>query len=213
MKAIFVRKILANKHDAVSFYFKVDKTLKFTPGQFTELTLKGVGKHWFTISSPPGSNEFSITTRLTGSPFKNKLNELKVNDQVLVAEPMGDFVLPIDTSRPILLVAGGIGITPFLSMLKDGLKRGVNHQLYLLYAAAQTDDFIDLSKYKSLLKAYHQKVGRLDSNDILKIANKLNQPLIYISGPEPMVEALVDNLKKSGIKENRLVADYFPGYE
>ncbi|MHB1864575.1 MAG: ferredoxin--NADP reductase [Candidatus Saccharimonadales bacterium] len=213
MVARFSHKQPANRHDAFSFFFSVDHILNFIPGQFTELTLKGSGSHWFTISSRPGLREFSITTRLTGSQFKDALNNLKVGDVINAAEPMGDFVLPITTTRPILMVAGGIGITPFLSILENGLIIGDDHKLHLLYAASSKSDFIDLSKYSKLLLSDRRIVGRLEAKQILREAGNLNLPYIYTSGPEPMVESLVKDLQSSGIHKDSLVSDYFPGYE
>lgn len=187
--------------------------INFIPGQFTELSIKDVGSHWFTISSAPESDHFSITTRLTGSEYKDALNSLRPGDILDAAEPMGDFVLPQDTSRAILMVAGGIGITPFLSILKSGLDKGVKHQLHMLYAASSEADFVDLSPYKKLLITYDQKIGRLEAKDILRLSSKLSQPYIYTSGPEPMVEAIVKHLRKNHVPEDSLISDYFPGYE
>lgn len=212
MKATYVRKEPTNKNDACSFYFLPERELEHTAGQFTELSLKDVGKHWFTISSPPGTKEFSITTRLTGSDFKNALNALKPGDSLDAAEAMGDFVLPVSKSIPIVMVAGGIGITPFLSILGEGLNHPENRSLNLLYAASTDMDFIDLSKYKKLLSSYKQITGQLTAQDILDFASKLDGPYIYTSGPEPMVESLVKELKGSGLPGNRLIGDYFPGY-
>ncbi|MEI9914254.1 MAG: FAD-dependent oxidoreductase [Candidatus Saccharibacteria bacterium] len=213
MMAKFVRKEPANKHDAVTFYFSVDHTLNYTAGQFTELTLDKVGRHWFTLSSAPGKAEFTITTRLTGSDFKNALDSLKPGDEIYAADSMGDFVLPIDSSRPILMVAGGIGITPFYSILQDLHKKNSSlYKLHLLYIASSKEDFLDLSKYKDLLVSYKEIIGRVESSDILKDASALSDPYIYTSGPEPMVEKIVSDLKAAGIPEDSLVSDYFPGY-
>ena len=213
MNASFVRKIKENKSDAYSFYFLPSKKLRYQPGQFTELTLPGVGKHWFTISSDPTPNEISITTRLTGSEYKKTLDQLQVNDTVQIAEPMGDFVLPKDQSTPIILVAGGIGITPYLSILKNLQLMGGDYKISLIYAVKSSKDLIDISQYKGLLKSYKEVIGKLDSSLIYSKAQKLVNPLIYISGPESMVESLINDLETKGINKSRLVGDYFPGYK
>lgn len=213
MKAKFVRKHPETKTDIVSFYFAPEHKVSQIAGQYTELSLKGVGKHWFTVSSPPESTEMSITTRLTGSDFKNALNALKPGAEVHLAEPMGDFVLPIKPTRPILMVAGGIGITPFLSILRHNLQHNGGYNLHLLYGAGSEDDFINVEPYMGLLTSFKPVVGRISTKDILAAAKELDEPYIYTSGPEPMVEQFVKELKGAGIPDNRLVADYFPGYE
>ena len=212
MKAVFIKKININHSDGYSFFFKPDRAIKHIAGQFTELSIKGVGKHWFTISSSPGEEYFSITTRLTGSPYKNALDNLKKGDVIEAAEAMGDFVLPVNKNKEILMIAGGIGITPFQSIIKDCYLKHEKRNLHLVYASSKKEDFIDLTKYKSILKSYKKIIGQLTLEDILKSSSQLNDPYIYLSGPEKMIEVLTEKLKNSGIKDNHIIADYFPGY-
>lgn len=212
MKAIFLRSKNETSTAIKSYYFSVDPKPHFTAGQFTEITIEGVGKHWFTISSDPGDKEISITTRLTGSDYKNALDNLKKGDSVGFAEPMGDFVLPVDNTTPILMVAAGIGITPFLSILKDQKKNPSDRNLNLIYASRSNEDFLDISIFSYLLNSYKKITGSLTSKDILIEANKLTDPYIYISGPEPLVEKLVKDLLDNNFPDDQIIADYFPGY-
>src|SRR5674476_218591 len=109
-----------------TFWFEPDKPFHFTAGQFSELYLphdhpdERGEKRWFTISSSPHEKLVSITTKFAlerGSSFKQTLSQLKPDATVELAEAMGDFVLPVDQTRPLIFIAGGIGLTPFHSML------------------------------------------------------------------------------------------------
>jgi ferredoxin-NADP reductase len=132
---------------------------------------------------------------------------------------MGDFVLPIDTSLPILMVAGGIGITPYLSILSH-LSQGVNkndYDLNLLYAVNGLAEALDLTDYQSLLSSFEiidtsNKNNRLSPELLMSKYELLNQPIIYLSGPEPMVESIGKQLLILGVPEFKLVRDFFPGY-
>src|SRR4051794_22272390 len=124
MKAIFDHSEVITD-DITSFWFKTEQPLSYTAGQFTELTLthdnpddRGL-KRWFTLSSAPGGELVSITTRRShdkGSTFKKTLWSMEAGHEVDLAEAMGDFVLPKLIQTPLILVAGGIGVTPFHSM-------------------------------------------------------------------------------------------------
>ncbi len=111
-----------------TFYFRPEKPAHYTAGQYTELALphphpdKRGGRRWFTLSSSPTEDLLSITTKYAGdddtSSFKRTLFKLKPGSEVHMADPMGDFVLPKLIQTPLVFVAGGIGITPFHSMLE-----------------------------------------------------------------------------------------------
>src|ERR1700722_16878985 len=126
-----------------TFYFRPEKPVHYTAGQFIELTIphknpdkRGI-KHWFTLSSPPTDELLSITTKFAGdqsSSFKKALFKLKPGTELRMADPMGDFVLPKLIQTPLIFVAGGIGITPFHSMLSWLAATGEVRPIKLLYA-------------------------------------------------------------------------------
>src|SRR4051812_34213512 len=126
MKAIFDHS-QPEAANITTFFFRPEKPVQYTAGQFTELYLphnnpdkRGI-KRWFTISSSPSEELLSITTKFTpekGSSFKETLRKLVPGTEVHLEEPMGDFVLPKLIQTPLIFVAGGIGITPFHSILE-----------------------------------------------------------------------------------------------
>jgi ferredoxin-NADP reductase len=220
-------------HNIISFYFKPPRKVRYTAGQFIELTLphdnpdKRGHKHWFTVSASPSEDLLAITTKFPGegqtSTFKQTLQKLKPGEEVLMSDPMGDFVLPKDKTIPIVFVAGGIGVTPMRSMVNWLVDEKEQRPIKLIYAANSQDEvaFADLFKVYGLPVAYvftkppknwKGESGRLDAKRILELAPDKDNQLYYLSGPEPMVEAFVKDLAAAGIPSRRLVGDYFPNY-
>jgi ferredoxin-NADP reductase len=216
-----------------TFWFEPERPMQYTAGQFTELTLKhpepderGV-KRWFTLSSSPTDELVSITTRYAGddksSTFKKTLFALQPGDKVELADAMGDFVLPKHVQTPLIFVAGGIGITPFHSMFKWLADTGEQRDIRFLYAVNTEDDIIFQDTYDKAgvhatiivgnpSEAWGGLRGRLDAETILGIEKPNDDSLIYLSGPEPMIEALEAGLQKHGVDKRQIVGDFFPGY-
>jgi ferredoxin-NADP reductase len=215
-----------------TFWFKPERRLRFTAGQYTELTLKhphyddrGV-KRWFTLSSSPNNEMVSITTRFFGeksSSFKKALFSLKPGTEVDLAEAMGDFVLPKLITTPVIFVAGGIGITPIHSILSWLAETGEQRPIRLLWSVRTEDDITFQNVIKAAgmdatisvsqpSPAWGGEHGQLTAEKILGLEPVDDDTLIYLSGPEPMLEALETDLKKHGIQKRQLVTDFFPGY-
>ncbi len=216
-----------------TFYFRPEKPVHYTAGQFTELTIphkhpdkRGI-KRWFTLSSPPTDELLSITTKYAGndksSSFKRVLFKLQPGTELNMAEPMGDFVLPKLIQTPLVFVAGGIGITPFHSMLDWLAATGEQRPIKLLYGVRSEDEIIFQDTFaKAAVKstimvgepsaAWGGERGRLSAELILGLEKPSEDTLVYVSGPEPMVEHLEKDLKKAGLKERQLVLDFFPNY-
>ena len=216
-----------------TFWFHTNQTYKHQAGQFSELIIphknpdKRGTRRWFTLSSAPSEDLASITTKFTnknGSSFKRALSELKPGAEVNLTEPMGDFTLPNDPRTPIVLVAGGIGVTPARSMVKALVDSNERRDITLFYAANSQEEFVftDIfSKYKPLTfvpvvkqppQNYSGESGMLDIEIIKRHTDKLESAQIYISGPPQMVSGIKSLLKDSGVRRRQIVTDYFPGY-
>ena len=215
-----------------TFYFKPEKPVHYTAGQFIELTIphknpdeRGI-KHWFTLSSPPTDELLSITTKFASdrsSTFKKALFKLKPGTELRMADPMGDFVLPKLIQTPLIFVAGGIGVTPFHSMLAWLAATRETRPIKLLYAVRSEDEIIfqetfdKAGQHATIIvsqpsAAWGGERGQLTAELILGLEKPSDDTLIYVSGPEPMVESLEKDLKKAGIQKHQLVLDFFPGY-
>jgi ferredoxin-NADP reductase len=213
------------------FWFRPPKPVSYTAGQFIEMYLPhkeadGRGqKHWFTLSSSPTEALIAVTTKfaLPGSTFKQALQKLKLGDSVQISEPMGDFVLPKDKTIPLVFVAGGIGATPFRSMVKWLVDTKETRDIQVILAANTAQEVV----FKDIFEAYALKpilvissppkvwtgmAGRLSGERIVALSGGTAGKRIYISGPEPMVEALDKELLALGLAKTQLVGDFFPGY-
>lgn len=220
-------------HNIKTFWFKPERPVRYIAGQFTEIYLphepvddRGI-RRWFTLSSSPTDEMVSITTKFAShqsSTFKLQLRTLKSGAALKLADPMGDFVLPKDPSIPIVFVAGGMGITPMHSMVKWLKDTGEKRNIHLIYAVTEEDElaFVPLFqeydlKFTPIVKTppqgYTGETGSLSTERILQLAPDDGKSLIYLSGPEPMTETFYKELKAKGIAEERLVTDYFPGYQ
>lgn len=216
-----------------TFFFKPERPVHYTAGQFAEWTLKhakpdnrGV-RRWFTISSSPTDEFVTITTKYAGddssSSFKKALFSLQAGDEMQMSEPMGDFVLPKLIQTPLIFIAGGIGITPFHSILSWLAQTKEERPIRLLYGVNNEDEIIFQDTFEKAGQhativvnnpspAWGGERGRLSAELILGLEQPSEDTLVYVSGPEPMVEALQKDLFKAGLKKHQFVGDFFPNY-
>jgi ferredoxin-NADP reductase len=215
-----------------TFYFQPEKSINYKPGQFVEITLKhkdpdsrGV-KRLFTLSSSPTDSLLSITTKIpieNSSTFTKAMQNLKFSDTLTISKPQGSFLLPEDTNRPLVFVAGGIGITPFHSMFRWLESVAKKRPIKLLYAVNKEEDIIFKSTFDKLehdvtiivdnpSSNWHGIHGRLTPQLIIGREKPSADTLIFISGPSGMVENLNKGLRIAGIHDYQLILDAFSGY-
>ncbi len=222
--------------DTESFYFEPSEPVNFRPGQYLRLRLPHEPAddrgelRFFSVSSSPDRPYLMITTKFSdpSSSFKRALRDLPLGSKLDLWSPKGDFVLPDNNTAPLVLVAGGIGITPFHSMLTYVAEHNLPYQIQVIYAA-RTPAYIAYRSEFDQIAAAHPKlrftyiveqpedgwqneVGRLDGEKIKQLGGGLDGKLVYLSGPEPMVQALEGSLKGIGADMTQVRTDYFPGY-
>ncbi|MDB5184626.1 MAG: hypothetical protein JWN38_434 [Candidatus Saccharibacteria bacterium] len=231
MQVSFV-KSQAEADNIRSFYFKPAGEFRYTAGQFIELTIphdkpdsRGT-RRWFTLSSSPSQDLLSITTKLNpeGSSFKRALQALEPGAELTMTGPMGDFVLPKLTQTPLIFVAGGIGITPFHSMFQWLADTGEQRPIKFIHAVSSEQEIIFQDTYEKagihatiIVKrpsaAWGGERGELNAEMIMGLEAPSDDTLVYVSGPEGLVESLQTALKNAGLKKHQLVGDFFPGYD
>lgn len=229
---------LKNKTEIASliygFWFERKTRFNFLPGQFLEWTLyhqkadnRGI-KRYFTIASSPTEKDILLATKISSKPstFKQNLKNLEKGKEISVSKPQGDFVLPQNIEQKLVFIAGGIGITPFRSMIKYLIDKGLKRDIILFYAANLSEEFsfkdiLEKSEIKTVYiisdqnkvpENWQGEIGYLNEVIIKKHVPDWPERLFYVSGPEPMVQAINDLLVKIGIPPAQIKKDYFPGY-
>lgn len=199
-----------------------DKPFVFEPGQYMEWThahpksdTRGV-RRYFTIASSPTEKELKIGIRLQPeklSTFKNSLLDMKIGEEVFASSLAGDFILPKDKNQKLAFIAGGIGITPFRSMIKFLTDTNDKRDIVLYYLANTESDFAYKDVFAEAEKVgvkTHYLLGRLDK-ELQETPETLNRHW-YISGPNVMVQVYEESLKKIGVPRRSIKKDYFPGF-
>lgn len=218
---------LAEKENLVdniwAFRFTPTQPTTWIPGQFIRVELdhdspddEGT-KRFFTISSAPYDKIVQITTRVTNSTFKQALAALPIGGVLpMIKEPDGDFVWQ-DSDKPLVLVAGGIGITPFRSILKQRAHDNKPLNATLIYSGR--DENLPFKDEFNGWAAEHPEfivkyvIGeRLTAEKIAELQPTINESFVYVSGPEPMVETIGHQLKTAGLLDSQLQQDFFPNY-
>ncbi len=207
-----------------AFRFRPNGPFDWTAGQYVRVELPHENpddegtKRWFTNSAAPFERIMQITTRITGSTFKQALSDLEPGGELqLIENPEGDFVWQ-DSKLPIVFVAGGIGVTPFHSILKQRVHDGLPLNVTLVYGGRTPDvpfkDEITAWQAADPNLKVHYVVGKpLTAENLAKAVPALNQSFVYVSGPEPMVQALSADLAKHGLPEVQIKRDEFPNYD
>ncbi|CAN5630773.1 hypothetical protein BH23PAT1_BH23PAT1_2480 [soil metagenome] len=229
-----IQRIIEEAPGIKTIWFKPERPLQYNAGQYIQVTIPHSSPdnrdntRWFTLSSSPTESLLSITTRFSvkkPSSFKRHLSKLKIGDNLEFSEPMGDFVLPINPSTPLIFIAVGIGITPMRSMIKWLLDNSQKRDIRLIYAVKNISDAVFLNLFReygldvdllpeSSPKRWEGKSGLLTTEKLLTlISGRGDNPYFYLSGYETMVEALAQGLEASGISSECIVVDYFHGYK
>ncbi|ABD56656.1 ferredoxin reductase family protein [Jannaschia sp. CCS1] len=194
--------------------------LDFKPGQFAFVEVQGKGwsePHPFTISSAPAEDGVRFTMKVLGDWTRKVREELKPGGEVLVRGPYGRFDAASAGNKQIWL-AGGIGLTPFLSKLR-AMEPGDPRNIHLVYAAREEQDAIFLDELKAraaelgnvkLISLFSDN-GEFARVDIMK--QKLPDPLgtydYFMCGPKPMIETIMKDLKAEGVGRSKIHTEAF----
>lgn len=215
-----------------TFWFKPELGLRYEPGQFIELYLPHAAadergeRREFSLSSSPHEPLLAITTNFdfeNGSTFKRELWNLKPGERVAVNEPMGDFVLPKDTSIPLVFVAAGIGSAPYASIVKWLSANNERRNIQLIYSVSKPDDFLFMDDWQTYGLNFTPTVtrpneqwtgltGRINAERITELAGPLQDKLTYLAGPQSAIEPIFDDLLATGLTRSEVLLDYFSGY-
>ena len=212
-KLIFKQEVAKN---VLEVKFFMPDEFVFEAGQYIQLVLAENLKHYFSITNSPNEkNTLRISTRLSESEFKNKLQSLPLGSEVQINGPWGDFVLN-KKIRSYFFVAGGIGITPFMSMLRYIREEKLPITIRLFWVNHSADFPPYLEELQSLEKNHSNFELILESRPLLRIPMGqeigVERELFYIAGPPAFVSQIIHALQAQGIESQNIITDSFTGY-
>lgn len=230
MKLVFVRK----QHEVgeiYSYFFQPKERLDFTAGQYMNLTMPDVppanADRLMSITSAPHEELLQFTTFVTPSAFKQKMHALQPGEEIEADQLGGDFTYeitdiilklfhdPVNIKR--LFIAGGIGITPYISMIRDHLHNQLPMCTTLLYAG-KNEKRPFLKELQTATEADHSLVlreysdQRLTLEQLKKDIPDIRSYVVYLAGSQKFSEAIGEGLIQSGMPRQQIKYDYFDGY-
>ena len=217
----------ARTPSAVSYRFKIEHGLNFTAGQYMIVDLGNELIHPLSLSNSPEQTEFiEFTKRMTGSPFCRRLESLQKGDTIKVKGPLGHFRLT-EPHETIVMLAGGIGITPLMSILSSLEKTKKNiGKIILVYGNLNKEDIVFRNELENLKLQDYRLVhvlsdttgmenvdqGYITADIIAREAPNRDGALFMISGPPVMVEAMEKALASINVTQDQIRTDIFFGY-
>jgi ferredoxin-NADP reductase len=208
----------------------------FSPGQYFFVTLpdvgyqddKGLRRHITVVTSPNEKGVLGFATRMRDSAFKRSLGELPVGAEVEVESPKGDFVLPENASRPLVFVAGGIGITVFRSMLRYIREERLPYRVKLIYSNRDRESTAFLDELRELEQAlpdfrliltmtqdpgWEGETRKVDGEFVKHyLDDDLNRYTFLVAGPPAMAEGVQKALQQAGVQDENVSAERYSGY-
>jgi ferredoxin-NADP reductase len=222
----------------MAFHFEKPPGFDFKPGQHSDLTLVDPPEtdsegnvRTFSIASAPFEDRLMFATRMRDTAFKRSLKKVPLGTPVKMEPPGGSFTLHKNSAKPAVFLAGGIGITPFFSIVQQAAHDRLPHKLYLFYSNRRPEDAPFLEVLENLEKTNpsfrfvgtmtdmpHSKkkwdgeTGLIDKGMLSRYLSDLRGPIYYIAGPPAMVTAMTEMLVESGIDEDDIRTEEFAGY-
>ena len=234
-KTVFLKKEKVSK-DAYTFYFKRPNNFNFFPGQYIKLSLeirspdlRGSSRYFTISSSPLDQNFITITTRIIKSSFKIKLKSLTKGIPVKFYGPIGYFDFDYKSRAQNIFLAGGIGMTPYHSIIKFASKKNLSLNILLIASFSFKKDAVFFDELKEIekdnpkikiiytltkeQKSYPEfERGRIDVEMIKKHVRNPKSSNFFIVGPAKMTDELFETVKKLGVKDLKIFKEDFSGY-
>ncbi len=210
----------------------------FLAGQFCFMTVPDIGfqderglRRHFSIASSPLERDLLFVTKLSGSSLKRTLSEMVPGSTVTLEKPLGSFTLPQETSTPLVFFAGGIGITPFRSMVRYVADAPTNHRITLFYSGRVPEETPFLAELKQMMEQHREVAivitmtragedrkrwdgltGRISPQMIQESCKDCPGALYYTAGPPNMADGMRQLLEEMGIPSARIKVERFAGY-
>jgi ferredoxin-NADP reductase len=225
--------------DTMAFWFDAKSTnFEFRAGQHADFVLahpsignESDNSRTFSLASPPQEKgPIMIAMRMRKTDFKNALMAAAVGTKFIVSRSSGSFTLHRDITRPAVFLAGGIGITPIRSILKQAAQDRLPHKLYLFYSNREADDAAFLEEFEGMSTqnpnfllistvtghrtlSWPYEKGHINREMLMRYLIGLKGPVYYIAGPSGMVTGMTDLLHSSGVSDDDIKTEEFGHYQ
>lgn len=222
----------------MAFHFEKPTGFTFKPGQAIDVVLidppttdAESARHTFSLVSAPFQVELGVATRMRNSAFKRALKSLSIGSPAKLEGPFGSLTLHNDRARPAVFIAGGIGITPFMSILRQAARDQLPQHLVLLYSNRRPEDaaFLDelqqlerqnknfrllatMTEMNESSRRWEGETRLIDEDLVKRIGSDLSAPIYYLAGPPSMVEAVRQTLNRASINDDDIRSEEFYGY-
>lgn len=222
----------------MAFCFGKPAGFEFAGGQSIDVTLINPPQtdaegntRALSLASAPHEPYLMVATRLRDTAFKRTLKTLEPGTEVKIEGPFGSMTLHRKTNRPAVILAGGIGITPFRSMLVQATKANTGHGLFLFYSNRRPEDAAFLAELQELARQHTNftlvatmtnleksqavwtgEKGHISIEIVMKYVNDLADPIYYTAGPPALVAAMKEMLSEAGVDEDDINSEDFSGY-
>jgi ferredoxin-NADP reductase len=229
-KPYYLDEVIAETPDVKIFRFKSTdgSSLDFEPGMFIMLYYKAntpdeIGRA-YSIASAPGSEIIELFISMVHGRLTSKLEEAKVGDIYHISGPYGQFKFNPSANKKVLFIAGGTGISPFMSMLRFIKSRGLQIDVSLLYSVRYPYEIIRRSELEELEKSIGAKIvvtvtrpqpgdnwngetGHINEDMVRRRVPDFMERDPYICGPPAFSNAMKQVLKNIGIEESKIRAE------
>jgi ferredoxin-NADP reductase len=222
----------------MAFHFEKPSQFEFKPGQSADVTLFNPPEtdsegntRTFSIASSPFENQLTFATRMRDTAFKRSLKKMPLGTDVKIDSPMGSFTLHKNSAKPAVFLAGGIGITPFVSIVRQADHDRLPHKLYLFYSNRRPEDtpFLDtlqmlersnpnfqlectMTEMRQSKREWNGETGLINQEMLSRHLTNLQGPIYYVAGPPAMVAGMKKMLVGAGVDEDDIRAEDFAGY-
>ncbi len=211
----------------------------FKPGQYVDVTLTDPPEtdaegntRSFSLAGAPHEDTLMVATRMRDTAFKRVIAKMPVNSTIKLEGPFGNLTLHNNVERPAVLIAGGLGITPFRSIVLRAAKEKLGHRIYLFYSNRRCEDAPFLSELQAAekqnpnyrfigvmtaaeksSKPWSGERGHIDGALLSKVlGGNMKNAIYYIAGPPAMVAGLQGVLLETGVNEDDIRTEEFAGY-
>jgi ferredoxin-NADP reductase len=233
---------LVSRHEVAerttAFRFEKPSNWTFKAGQSLDMTVLNPSEtdaegntRTFSIASAPHEDTLMVATRMRDTAFKRVLGTMPIGSAVKIEGPCGSLTLHNDVKRTAVFLAGGIGITPFRSIVFRAAEEKLPHRIFLFYSNRRPEDAPFLDELRALEKAnpnyklvasmtgvaqsrqsWRGEIGLIDREMLLRYLKDAVLPIYYLAGPPEMVKGLHAMINEAGVDDDNIRAEEFAGY-